>query len=327
MTLSIVAAERARLLPPPPIPLLRTSSIPHAEREVHLGTLIRVRRGIVASTQLWKSLPPWERYVARVHAVTMTHPDAVMCLESAAVLLGLPVIGEPPDVHVLDVPGATSRLSGGIRVHTTVGDRGLVDLGATRVTSVMDTAIDLARSRHPAVGLTIADASLRQESWLSVEALVAHNEARIGSRGRRHARWALHRASGDAETALESVSRAAIEWLGFPEPILQQVFTIDDHVDRCDLWWPYERVIGEADGELKYDGSLQDPVFALRREKARDARLRTVAAGIAHWSWADVARVAPVRSALIRAGLRPIRPESSPDLVALGSLLSARPTP
>lgn len=326
MTLSIVAADRVRILPPPPIPLLRTSSIPHAEREVHLGTLIRVRRGIVASTQSWKRLPPWERYAARVHAVMMTHPDVVMCLESAAVLLGLPVIGEPRDVHVLAVPGGTSRLSGGIRVHTTVGDRGLVGLGATMVTSVIDTAIDLARARHPAAGLTIADASLRQESWLSVEALVAHNESRLGSRGRRHARWALHRANGDAETALESVSRAAIEWLGFPEPVLQQVFTVDGEVDRSDMWWPYERVIGEADGELKYDGSLQDPIVALRREKARDKRLRTVASGIAHWSWTDVARVAPVRSALMQAGLRTIRAESSPELTTLGALLSPRPT-
>lgn len=320
MTLSI-AAQTTR--PTSPIPLLRTSSVPHAEREVHLGTLIRVRRGVVASARLWGALPPWRRYAARVHAVTMTHPGAVLCLESAAVMLGLPIVGEPRDVHVLDVPGATSRLSGGIRLHTTIGDRAIVDLGGIMVTSVMDTTIDIARSRHPAIGLATADGSLRAEAWLSVEALVAQNESRSNSRGRRHARWALHRGDRLAETALESLSRAAIEWLGFAEPELQREFLSDGSVDRTDMWWHDERVIGEADGELKYDGSLQDPVSAIRREKARDARLRAVASGIAHWGWADVAKIAPLRSALLHAGLRPIRPESSPELYALRELLSA----
>lgn len=292
---------------------------------MQLGMLIRVRRGVVASAHLWRALAPWERYAARVHAVTMTHPGVVLCLESAAVLLGLPVIGEPRDVHVLDTPAATARLNGGIRRHTTAGDRTIMDLGGILTASVLDTAIDVARSRHPAVGLATVDAALRGHRWLSPGALVAHNEARLSSRGRRHARWALHRGDADAETVLESISRAAIEWLGYSAPTLQREFLIEGSVDRTDMWWPDERVIGEADGELKYDGSLQDPASAFRREKARDARLRTVSSGIAHWGWADVARIAPLRSALHHAGLRPIRPESSPELHSLSALL--RPAP
>lgn len=325
MTLSTMPDPGARLAPTSPIPLLRTSSIAHAERDVQRGMLIRVRRGVVASAHLWRALAPWERYAARVHAVTMTHPGVVLCLESAAVLLGLPVIGEPRDVHVLDTPAATARLSGGIRRHTTTGDRTITDLGGILAASALDTAIDVARSRHPAVGLATIDAVLRAHRWLSPEALVAHNEARPSSRGRRHARWALHRGDADAETVLESISRATIEWLGYAPPTLQREFFIDGFVDRTDMWWPAERVIGEADGEIKYDGSLQDPASAFRREKSRDARLRTVSSGIAHWSWADVAGIAPLRSALRHAGLRPLRPENSPELHTLSALL--RPAP
>lgn len=322
MTLTIATDRSFRLAPASPIPLLRTSSIAHAERDVQLGMLVRVLRGVVASAHLWNELATWERYAARVHAVTMTHPGVILCLESAAVMLGLPVIGEHRDVHVLeDSPSATARLSGGIRRHTATGDRPIVDLGGVLSTSSMDTAIDLARSRHPAVGLAAVDAALRAESWLSTEAFVAQNESRASSRGRRHARWALHRGDGEAETALESLSRAAVEWLGFPEPALQRRFLVAGAEDRTDIWWEDERVIGEADGEHKYDGSFGDPASAIRREKARDARLRTVSSGIAHWGWRDVAAIAPLRSALHHAGLRPIRPESSADLHALSAVL------
>lgn len=324
MTLSIRPGPAVHLAPPPPLPLLRTAALAHAERDVQLGMLVRVRRGVVASAQLWRELPPWERYAARVHAVAMTHPSVVFCLESAAVLLGLPVVGEPREVHVLDTPLATSRLTGGIRRHTTAGDREIVDLGGVLATAVLDTAVDVARARHPAVGLAVVDSGLRGQRWLSTEMLVAANESRTSSRGRRHARWALHRGDPGAETVLESLSRAAVEWLGFPEPTLQEVFATDGFVDRTDMWWEHERVVGEADGEVKYDGSLQDPASAIRREKARDTRLRAVASGIAHWGWADVARIAPLRSALLHAGLRPIRPEASRELQTLSTLM--RPT-
>lgn len=286
-----------------------------------LGNLVRVRRGVLASAALWRALAPWQRYAARVHAVVMTHPDAVFCLESAAVLLGLPIVGEPRDVHVLDSPEATSRLNGGIRLHTTTGDRLLVEVGGILSTSALDTTIDVARSRHPALGLAVADAALRIDASLSVSALVAQNESRLSSRGRRQARWALHRANPLAETMLESISRAAIEWLGFEEPELQRRFHTGGATDRTDMWWETPRVVGEADGDIKYDGSLQDPLLAIRREKSRDARIARFAAGIAHWGWSDVARIDPLRDALRHAGLRPAHPETSRELYSLGALL------
>jgi hypothetical protein len=242
------------------------------------------------------------------------------------VLLGLPIIGEPRDVHVVDTPDATARLSGGIRLHTSAGGRTILDVGGILVTSVLDTTIDIARARHPALGLTVADAGLRAEPRLSVGLLVANNESRISSRGRRQARWALHRATPLAETALESISRAAIEWLGFEEPDLQKEFRSRSFTDRADMWWPTARVIGEADGDIKYDGSLQQPALAIRREKARDARLRESASGIAHWGWADVARIDPLRAALRHTGLRPVKPESSRELFSLGAELRSHRT-
>jgi hypothetical protein len=282
---------------------------------------VRVRRGIFAPASLWWALPAWRRYEGRVHAVALAHPGVVFCRESAAALRGLPVFGDPLEIHVLDLPEATSRLSGGIRRHTTSDERVVERIGGIFVTSLADTVIDIARSRHHAIGLSVADAALRADSSLTVEALVAENERRASGRGRRIARWALHRATSVAETVLESVSRAAIEWLGFEDPELQVEFRADGFRDRVDMWWAHARVIGEADGELKYDGSLQPPTDAIRKEKQRDLRLRRQASGPVHWSWRDIAQVGPLREALLTAGLRPVQAEASLELHSLSALL------
>ena len=321
MTLSIDTQPAPFNAVPPPLPLFRSSEIPHAERGVASGDLVRVSRGILAPGSLWRALPPWQRYEARVHAVAMTHPGVVFSHESAAAVRGLPVFGEPREVHVLETPGATARSSGGIRIHVTTGDRLFEDRGGLLVTSLADTVIDLARARHGAVGLAVADAALRIDTQLTVEKLVAQNEARANSRGRRLARWALHRGTPLAETVLESVSRAAIEWLGFADPELQVQFRTDGVIDRVDMWWEGVLAIGEADGEVKYDGSLQPTAEAIRKEKERDRRLRRHASGLAHWGWRDVAQVGPLRETLRHAGLRPVGPESSRELYRLSAVL------
>ncbi|WP_307214835.1 hypothetical protein [Microbacterium sp. SORGH_AS_0888] len=308
---------------PSPVPLLRASEIPHPELALARGELAHVRRGVYAPHEQWAGLPPWERYLARVHAVAICIPDVVFCAESAAALRGLPVFGHPREVHVLRDDGADAGVTGDLRIHTASGPREIADLGGYAVTDDGDTAVDLARHRHPAIGLAVADAALRRDPALSVENLVARNEARASSRGRRRARWSLHRANGDAETTLESISRAAIAWLGFPEPELQRWFTAcDGHRDRADMWWPTEQVIGEADGDLKYDGRFGDPVAAMRERRRRDARLRDHVRSVAHWAWDEVTEFTRLRSILLGAGLRRIQPEDTARLLELRRLLA-----
>ena len=57
--------------------------------------LVRVRHGVYADRLRWDALEPWERYLARVHAVAVVSPHTVFALESAAALWGMPVFGEP----------------------------------------------------------------------------------------------------------------------------------------------------------------------------------------------------------------------------------------
>jgi hypothetical protein len=257
----------------------------------------------------------------------MAWPDAVFSHESAAVLQGLPVFADPQTVHVLAGPQGTSRLIGGVRVHTGGEARELRLLGALLVTSPVETAIDVSRSRHEVVGLSVADAVLRADPAQTVESLVARNESRPSSRGRRHARWALHRADAASETVLESVSRATIEWLGYPEPFLQQRFLSPGAEDRCDFWWPGARLVGEADGDLKYDGRFGDATALLRDRRVRDARLRTQVRWVAHWAWSDVVDYAALDRILSATGLLRTFPQDTARLTGMGHALSGRPSP
>lgn len=307
---------------PCPLPLLKARSIAHPERDVARGTLIRVRRGVYAPAERWRDLAPWDRYLARVHAVRLTHPDAVFSHESAAALLGGPVIGDPQVVHVLVGTADTSRFGGGVRTHRSGTDRDILVADGFAITSLADTAIDLARYRHSSLGLAMGDFALRSDAALSQEELLGRNAERLSGRGRGSARWALSRATPVAETVLESISRAVIEWLGFPEPDLQVVFRSGSGVeDRADFHWPALGVIGEADGDVKYDGRYGNPVDIFRRQGHRDQRLLESVAATAHWGWVDVAAVAPLRATLRSVGLRPIAPESTAELVAVRRLL------
>ncbi|WP_405375520.1 MULTISPECIES: hypothetical protein [unclassified Microbacterium] len=196
------------------------------------------------------------------------------------------------------------------------------------MTSISETVVDLARSRHPAVALAVADAALRIDRSLTVGHLVAVNEARASSRGRRLARWVLARATPLAETALESVSRAAIEWLGFEEPSLQWSVRHDDgSVDRADFRWQSCDAVGEADGRVKYSGRFGDPGAVYVAEKRREDRMRRRVRGYARWGWREVSVTHELAAILQDAGLRRGRPEQAPPLFSLRGAINGHRTP
>ncbi|MEN2740056.1 hypothetical protein ABCS02_19845 [Microbacterium sp. X-17] len=318
----------ATTIVPCPVPLLRARDVTHPDRWLGRGEIVRVARGIYAPAPLWRALTPWDRYLARVHAASLTYPDAVFCHEAGAALRGLPVFGEPAYVHLILAKDATARVVGDVRIHTAVIPRDAPEQNGLLVSAVADIAVDLARSRHPAIGLAVADAALRVDPSLTRETLMGVNEERTSSRGRRLARWPLARATPEAESPFESVSRAAVEWLGFPSPVLQASF-VGPHgkEDRVDFWWPDERVAGEADGDLKYDGRFGEPVELLRGRRQRDVRLLEYGIrATAHWAWRDALAGDPLRAALGAAGLRPIRPAEPGQLYGLRRL-GAEPHP
>ncbi|MBN9213268.1 MAG: hypothetical protein ABS62_08845 [Microbacterium sp. SCN 70-200] len=312
---------------PCPVTLIRRGDAPHSDRAVRAGELTIVARGVYAATTQWRSLAPWQRYVARVHATALLYPGAIFCGESAAALRGHPVFLEPREVHIVARPGAvTARAVAGVRFHTRERMPEHTELAGMAVVTGPELAVDIARVRHNAIGLAVAGAVLSSDPTISRDILAAVNEGRSSSRGRRHARWVIDRASAVPESTLEHVSLAVIEWLGFPEPELQQwVRGADGDGDRLDFLWPTWAIAGEADGGIKYSGELGDARDALHQRNVRDARL--LSRGIratAHWEWADVALSAQLKAKLLAVGLPLVRPEDTRQLRTLTAALGYR---
>jgi hypothetical protein len=118
--------------------------------------------------------------------------------------------------------------------------------------------------------------------------------------GSRELLEALALARPGAQTVLETLSRLALMAEGLPEPELQVEFRDDQGlIGRVDMWWPGLRVIGEADGLLKY-GSADDVVA----EKIREDRLRALGFIVVRWTWREILTSPATVARRLRAAAR-----------------------
>jgi hypothetical protein len=284
------------------------------------ATMLRLRYRVYADAVAWAKLQPWDKYLCRVHAYGLVAPDAVFCLESAAVLLGLPIFGEPRDIHVFDARRTTSTRYGDVVVHTSRTGRQVVEgAGSLRMTDSLHTALDLARVLPPAFGLAVADTMAHSagEDADVVTEFCARASADAGLKGQRRLRWVSARIDGLPESPGESVSRAVIEWLGYPTPGLQHQFQHEGFVDRADFFWREYRVIGESDGWGKYSGTPDEVREQLRTEKTREDRLRRHEGAFARWDWRDTMRADPLHRKLAATGLPVIAKRNNAGLATL----------
>ncbi len=104
-------------------------------------------------------------------------------------------------------------------------------------------------------------------------------------RGTRQAARALPLLDGSRKTPLESWSFALFVTWGLPLPLMQRELRDEDGlIGRVDFSWPQARLVGEADGRLKYDA--REAVYA---EKRREDRLRARGYVVIRWGWSDLA--------------------------------------
>lgn len=303
-----------------PLPLITTDEGRMLGIRLPSPEYLRIRAGVYVDRASYLRLPSWKRYAVRVHAFIRSHPDAVLCLESAAVVLGIPYFNEPKDIHVYDPARRASRRFGDVVVHTSLDARVVGATAGIQTTSPVDTAVDLVRVLPPAQGLAVADAAIApaQEGFADVSVLRERSDSQQNTRGRARLRWAWGHADERAESPGESVSRAVIGWCGFEHPELQQEFHYDGYDDRVDFLFPADRVIGESDGWGKY--ALGEPGKAaqnLADEKRREDRLRRHAHPFARWDLRDAWRVVPLAEALRAAGVSVTRPREHAMLARL----------
>lgn len=311
-----------------PLPLFTARDARAAGWTLPTPGWIRVRPGVYVDQKEYEKLPPWVRYAVRVHAFAHVHPDAVLCLESAAVLHGLPLFGETRDIHVYDPDRTTSRRFGDVFVHTSRDPRSVVEVGSALSTDLVDTVADLARALPPAPALAVVDSSVSavQGGSLDIEDIRATVASRVDRRHVRRLTWVLEQADGAAESPAESISRAVIAWCGFERPSLQRRFAYEEVDDRVDFFFASNGTIGESDGWGKY--GLGDPDVAARRlrdEKRREDRLRRHGHPFARWDLRDAVRVEPLCRALSTAGVPLVRARQSAMLATLRSPPRTKP--
>lgn len=246
-------------------------------------------------------------YLADVRAVASAFGSPIFTSYSAAVLLGLPIIGEwPAEVFILSRGEHGRRRSGVVEVART-RPVDLIEVDGCVVTSVEFTLLQLARHAPLVAALTATDAALHVRRFedaapmTTLERLSAEQRRLKPYPRSRRADAVLARATTAAESPLESGSRLLIEELGFSEPELQHELWLPELGKRAflDFYWPEVGVGAEADGRGKYSGAPE----AVIEEKDRENAIRRQLEGFDRWDWTDMRAKHPVEARLVRLGV------------------------
>lgn len=246
-----------------------------------------------------------ERHLDRCRVAQLANPGAVISHQSAALIHEL-VGGSPDKRTILTSPGNHHTKGEGCRIwFSPLEADDVVVVEGLRVTSLLRTAIDVARVESPARGLAVMDSLMRhivirQSEGVPLDQLrmlLAEGHlmepirasvltaARVlrGCKGIQKARDAVTLAHPAAESVLESISRFNIYWAGLPMPLIgAPVNGESGKLYWVDALWPKEGVIGEADGALKY--STRDILLA---EKHRQDDLHHGNLKIVRWTWTE----------------------------------------
>jgi hypothetical protein len=159
---------------------------------------------------------------------------------------------------------------------------GLPVLSASRV------VVDALRTERLDSALMVGDRALRLGlvSTSSLHGVIADES---GWPGIRAARARLLLLDARRESPLESGSAAMFVEQGIPTPVSQyEIFDEEGRlVARVDFAWPEQRVVGEADGRIKYDSNLPGalpPDQRLWAERLRQDELTTRGWEIVRWT-------------------------------------------
>jgi hypothetical protein len=151
--------------------------------------------------------------------------------------------------------------------------------------------VDQGRHTNPAYQLAIADSALRRKraTRSDLDEVIAHC---AGWPGIKSIRDVLRHADGRRQSVLESVSYAAFVELQLPLPECQVPIRDDwgDLIGVVDFLWHEDRVVGEADGAVKYREDLpgaQPRETRLLAEKRRQEQLEQLGFIVVRWNWRD----------------------------------------
>lgn len=271
-------------------------------QRVRSGEWTRLARGWYQPTRGRQPSDPHEArrsaHCMAAIAACLRLPGSTICGPSAAILHGLPVSTVPAQVHLIAAPGGWTGQRSRLVVHEWPLPEDHLDIAPVRVTNVRRSWVDVARVQGPVSAVIAGDQLLRGERATVSELTDTISDMRPGHHLQR-AVSALALLDGRRETPLESESACYFASCGLPSPEWQ-IDIRDEHgfIGRVDCAWDGTRVVGEADGRLKYTTS--DDLY---REKRREDRIRATGREVIRWSHADLRHLELARRIAMSLGL------------------------
>jgi hypothetical protein len=277
-------------------------------RMVRAGYIKRLRaRVYVAAAELAAA----EGDAALLHALhvrglqTSFETPVIAAAASAGRIYGLEFMDPPhPDLVVmtgdLSVSG-TRRDDYRLRV-AHVPEHHITVFNGVRLTTPARTVVDLCAELPFVGGVVVAESAIRK-GLVTVAELSETADWPSFRRGIIKVRRVIDFLDPASESPLESASRATFLELGIRIPRTQVWIVIDGVRIRVDFFWEDVLLVGEADGLGKYRAKVgEDPLLAIRKEKAREQLALADGIEVVRWGWHEV-RNPRLLQRLVLAGL------------------------
>ncbi|MDO5669351.1 MAG: hypothetical protein Q4G50_05060 [Corynebacterium sp.] len=247
-----------------------------ARQEFKKARHIKLAKGIYVRESDWARLDITKRAKAQIVASVVATPKTVAAGQSAAILHGLPLVGQL-DHHAVELGGFRATKGGRRRYdhvyrHLSKGQVAAAEkvqtpFGRVLVTTPAATGLDLARWHQLSLGVRCLDSALAQKLMVPAD-MDAPLKLAAGCVGIEDMRNATRLASPWSESPRESDMKVAMWKAGLPPP-LQQVNLYDAYgkfVARLDFFWPDIGFGTEYDGGGKFAGEYGVPVVIAARE-------------------------------------------------------------
>lgn len=256
---------------------------------IEAGLVLRLRRGIVMPSEVWRLALPDERHRWALNAALLAYPGAWASHTSALRTHGVRVLSPRdmnghPMVHISRT-GTYLREPGLVVHNVEVAPDEITNVDGVNTCGLVRASIEVASRRPLAPAVAVLDASMRMHienlRLPHLRTSVHSAEIRAGlfdewdqaaGKFSRH-RWvttvrqAIRWADPAAESYLESISRVAMRDQALPMPEIGSPMLGDNDCQYwLDFWWEAYKVIGEADGLFKYEDGGQLLEEKLRQE-------------------------------------------------------------
>ena len=292
---------------------------------VTAGRIERIRQGYYAHPHEWRDAYIEERQRALALATTDAAAEPpVVCRTTAAAVHGLPLFRIRDDgiAHLLTGDKGSGTRSGSVVRHRDRWDGESVEVEGVRVTTLVRTVFDVARTAPLAAGLACADAAIHRASATDrfhvfdqekaeqfrdeLLVLIARHP---GARGITKARFVAEFMDPRADSPGESVSRLYLIQSGFDRVGLQIPVTgitgrhyfVDFEVDGA---------LGEFDGAVKYQNPETRGSRTMEQvvsdEKRREDDIRAASGKrVVRWTFEELTSRAAFLAFLGKNGIHP----------------------